>query len=230
MKNWFIIVGLVLVVSARAGETNTTLQPVADPGLVLADLQHKMASLESVYFEFTQERQLQLFAEPLKSEGVMLIANPGQIRWETTTPYESILLGNQKSVAQFERTSGEWKKLKLGFPQMLKRVMDQMTLMHQGKLDALTSDFTVSVATGHVAVVTLVPKDENVRTMLASLEIIMQPDFSGSREVVMHEPGGDFTRIIFNREKRNVKFPPGTFDQTKPLDLGPIRTAVADTP
>ena len=228
MKNWLIILFCVLTASLRASETNRNLQPIADSRPILADLQRKMGSLESVYFEFTQERQLQLFAEPLKSEGVMLIDKPGQIRWETTSPYQSILLGSQKSVAQFEKTDGQWKKLKLGFPQMLKRVMDQMTLMHQGKLDALTSDFNISVATGQVAVVTMVPKDENVRSMLASLEVIFQPDFSASREVVMHEPGGDYTRIVFRREKRNVKFPAGTFDQTKPLDVAAIKTATGD--
>ena len=230
MKKWFVIFSWLFAALVNAAETNVALQPVTDPRRILEDLQHKMASLESVYFEFTQERQLQLFAEPLRSEGVMLIANPGQIRWETTTPYQSILLGNQKSVAQFEKIDGQWKKLKLGFPQMLKRVMDQMTLMHQGKLDALTSDFTISVATGHVAVVTMVPKDDNVRSMLASLEVIFQPDFSASREVVMREPGGDFTRIVFGREKRNVKFPPASFDQTKPLNVAAIKTAVGDAP
>lgn len=230
MKKWFVIFGCVAALSVHAAETNVALQPVTDPRPILEDLQRKMASLASVYFEFSQERQLQLFAEPLKSEGVMLIDRPGQIRWETTAPYQSILLGGQKSVAQFEKTDGAWQKLKLGLPQMLKRVMDQMTLMHQGKLDALTSDFTISVATGHVAVVTMVPKDENVRAMLASLEIVFEPDFSASREVVMREPGGDFTRIIFRREKRNVKFPAGTFDQTKPLEVAAIKTAVSNAP
>jgi outer membrane lipoprotein-sorting protein len=227
MKTFFAIVTLLLGTLVHAEDT-PKLTPVADPKPILADLQQKMSSLTSVYLEFTQERQLKLFTEPLKSEGVMLIANPGQIRWETTAPYQSILLGNRKSVAQFEKTDGQWKKLKLGFPQMLKRVMDQMTLMHQGKLDALTGDFTISVATGQVAMVTMVPKDENVRSMLASLEVIFEPDFSASREVVMREPGGDFTRISFRREKRNVKFPPATFDQTKPLEVATVKASVND--
>jgi outer membrane lipoprotein-sorting protein len=227
MKNLMAVAGLILALAVHAA-AEESLRPVADPKLLLEDLQRKMSSLKSVYLEFDQERQLKLFAEPLKSEGVMLIGRPDQIRWETTAPYQSILLGNHKSVAQFERTDGEWKKLKLGFPQMLKRVMDQMTLMHQGKLDALTSDFTISVATGSVAVVTLVPKDEKVREVLASLEIRMQPDFAATREVVMNEPGGDLTRIIFRREKRDVVFPPATFDQTKPLDSAAIKAAVGD--
>ncbi len=219
---------LMLTALAVRAEDAPALTPVADPRPILAELQQKMSSLTSVYLEFTQERQLKLFTEPLKSEGVMMIDQPGMIRWETTAPFQSILLGNQKSVAQFEFTDGKWKKLKLGFPQMLKRVMDQMTLMHQGKLDALTSDFTLSVSTGAVTVVTMVPKDENVRSMLAALEIHLQPDLSATREVIMREPGGDLTRIIFNREKRSVKFPEKTFDQTKPLDIGAIKKVVGD--
>jgi outer membrane lipoprotein-sorting protein len=207
-----------------------TLRPVADPGPILQDLQRKMSSLRSVCLYFTQERHLKLFAEPLKSEGVMLIQQPDLIRWETISPYESILLGSHKSVAQFERNDGEWKKLKLGFPQMLKRVMDQMVLMHQGKLDALMSDFTISVATGNVAVLTMVPKDEKVRSMLASLEVRMLPDFSATKEVIMHESGGDFTRIIFQRERRDVALPAATFDQIKPLAIAVIRNALGNGP
>ena len=219
---------LLLFASAITARGDEALKSVADPKPLLRELQSKMSSVTSLYLEFTQERQLKLFTEPLKSEGVMLIDRPDQIRWETTAPYQSILLGNRKSVAQFERTDGEWKKLKLGFPQMLKRVMEQMTLMNQGKLDGLTNDFSVAVATGSVTVVTMVPLDENVRAMLASLEVRMRPDFSATLEVVMHEPGGDLTRIIFNREKRGVKFPPMAFDQTKPLDVAAVKAAVGD--
>ncbi len=228
MKHWRMIIGLLLTGLLRAAAGDADLQPVANPRPLLDELQRKMKSLTSVYFEFTQERQLKLFAEPLKSEGVMLIEPPDQIRWETTAPYQSILLGNRKSVAQFERTDGEWHKLKLGFPQLLKRVMEQMSLMHQGKLDSLTNDFTVSVATGSVVVVTLVPKDDKVLSLLASLEIRMPPDFSATQEVVMNEPGGDRTRIIFHREKRDVKILPGAFDQTKPVEVAAIKAAVGD--
>jgi hypothetical protein len=75
-----------------------------------------------------------------------------------------------------------------------------------------------------------VPKDANVRAMLSSLEIKMQPDFSATREVVMNEPTGELTRIIFRRERRDVKFPPGAFDQTQPLDVAAIKAALDNAP
>jgi outer membrane lipoprotein-sorting protein len=224
-------IAAMLFASATFAADDAPLQSVADPQPILQGLQHKMSSLDSVYFELTQERHLKLFTDPLTSEGFMLIERPDQIRWETTSPYQSILLGDKKSVAQFESTDGKWEKLKLGFPQMLQRVMDQMSLMNQGKLDALTGDYTISVATNNnSAVMTLVPKDENSRAILSSLEVKMAPDFSATREVVMNEPNGDFTRIIFHREKRGVKFPPGTFDQTKPLEIAAVKAAVDNAP
>jgi outer membrane lipoprotein-sorting protein len=220
------VLALMLAFLASAAQDAPPLRPVADPRPVLEDLQRKMSLLRSVCFEFTPERHLTLFAEPLKSQGVMLIERPDRIRWETTAPYQSILLGDHKSVAQFERADGVWQKLKLGFPQQLKRVMEQMALMNQGNLGALTGDYALSVATGRVSVVTLVPKDSTVRAILSSLEVRMLPVFSATREIVMNEPGGDLTRIVFNRERRDVSLPPGTFDQNKPLDLAAIKASL----
>jgi outer membrane lipoprotein-sorting protein len=221
----------VLALTTLTGNTaETSLHPVANPAPVLEDLHRKMSALNTVYFEFTQERHLKLFAEPLKSEGVLLIGRPDKIRWETTSPFQSILMGNHETVAQFEKEDGQWKKLKLGFPQMMRRVMEQMSMMHQGKMDALTADFNVSVATGSVAVVTLIPKDQSIRSVLSSLEIHMTPEFSTTREVVMNEPNGDLTRILFREEHRDVNLPPGTFDQNKPVDVAQIKKAVGRGP
>jgi outer membrane lipoprotein-sorting protein len=230
MKKWFTLTTVWLALAATAPGEGSALQPLADPHPLLQELQRKMSTLRSLYLEFTQERHLKLFTEPLKSEGVMLIDRPDLIRWETTSPYQSILLGDHKSVAQFEKDEHGWKKLKLGFPQMLRRVMEQMVLMHEGKLDALTSDFTISAATGSVAVLTFVPKDETVRSIMSALEVRMAPDLSESREVVMHEPSGDLTRILFHRQRRDVTFPAGTFDQTKPREIAAIRAAVGTGP
>ena len=207
-------------IGSRAGAADAKTVP--DPRPILQELQRKMSAVRTVYLEFTQERHLKLFAEPLKSEGVMLIERPDQIRWETTQPYQSILIGRKKAVAQFEFEDGKWKKLRAGFPQ-LKKVMEQMSLMHQGKIDALTSDFTVSVATNSMTIITLEPKDENVRSMLSSIQIHLLPDLSSTRQVVMLEPSGDLTKIVFTKEMRDVNFPPGTFDLDKPIPLGGIR-------
>ena len=221
---------LVLLAALTAFSAPGDPPPATAPSPVLQALQQQMASVRSVYLEFTQERDLKLFSEPLKSEGVMLIERPDRIRWETTAPYQSILMSDQKSVAQFEFNDGKWEKLKLGFPQLLQHVMQQMALMNQGKLDALKADYTITATTGALTVLTLVPKDENVRGMLSSLEIHLPPDLSEMREVVMNEPNGDLTRITFHNQQRGVAFPASTFDQAKPLELAAVKAALKNAP
>jgi outer membrane lipoprotein-sorting protein len=219
LKHFFALALVLVALPAFAGPPSTLL-----------DLQQKMATVKSVYLEFTQERVLKMFSEPLKSEGVMLVERPDKIRWETTAPYQTILLGDRNSVAQFEFNDGKWEKLKLGFPQLLQRVMQQMSAMNQGNIGAMLNDYTASVATNADVVLTFVPKDENVRGMMSSLEVHLPPDLSTTHEVVMNEPDGDLTRIVFQNEKRAVTFPAGTFDQTKPLAIADVKAAVNHAP
>jgi len=223
---------LVLALAVRVSAAGPAPTAVSNAQPILDDLQHKMSSVTSVYLEFTQERHYPNLSDaPFTSGGVMLIDRPDQIRWETTSPFQSILLGNQKSVAQFEFQDGKWKKLDLGFNDVLKRVMQQMSLMNQGKLDALTADYRISAATNtSFIILTLVPKDENVRSLLPSLEIHLLPDLSATREVVMHENATDYTSIVFSNEVRGAKFPDGTFDQTKPLDIAAVKAAIKHAP
>lgn len=228
MKKAFGVLIFALAICSFAA-TNE-LQTAADSQPIMQELKNKMISVKSVAMNFTQERELKLFSEPLKSEGVMLLERPDKIRWETTSPYQTILLGDKSSVAQFEFNDGKWQKLKLGFSQMLQRVMQQMSAMNQGDLSAMTKDYDVSVSTNAGIVFVMVPKNKNIREMISSLEIHLEPDMSATRKVVMNEPNGDLTRIIFQNEKHNVAFPAGTFDQTKPLEISAVKSALTNAP
>ena len=56
-----------------------------------------------------------------------------------------------------------------------------------------------------------------------SLNIGVGVDFFQKAKFPLSGINGDLTRIIFRRERRDVKFPAETFSQTKPLDLGEIK-------
>src|SRR5579871_2331779 len=96
----------VLAVNAATNEVPPATG--ADVRAIMDNFSKRAAGSKTVFMEFTQVRELKMFAEPLKTEGVMLIAQPGKIRWETTAPYQTIMLGEKKSVAQFEFNDGKW--------------------------------------------------------------------------------------------------------------------------
>jgi outer membrane lipoprotein-sorting protein len=230
VKRFAVIICSALSVAVNAA-TNDVAGPVsADVKAIMKAFGERAATSKTVFMEFTQERVLKLFSEPLKTEGAILIAQPGMIRWETTAPYQTIMLGDKKNVAQFEFNDGKWTKLKLGFPEALKRATDQMAAMNQGNMDAMLKDFEVTATTGTETTLKFVPKNETIRGIMASMEIHLAPDLSATREVLMNEPNGDFTRITFRAEKYNVEFPAGTFDQTKPLPIADVKSAVAHAP
>lgn len=228
MKIFATIFFATLVFTANAA-TNEVAMP-ADVQAIMKTFSERAASSKTVYMEFTQERVLKLFSEPLKTEGAMLIAQPDKIRWETTAPYQTIMLGEKKNVAQFEFNDGKWEKLKLGFPQALQRAMEQMSAMNQGRMENMLKDFEITATTGSETVLKMVPKNETIRGVMASMEIHLSPDLSATREVLMNEPNGDFTRITFRAEKYNVEFPAGTFDQTKPLPIADVKATVNHAP
>ncbi len=228
MKFFAAIFLSALTLAANAA-TNEVAAP-ADVQVIMQSFSERAATSKSVYMEFTQERMLKLFSEPLKTEGTMLIAQPDKIRWETTAPYQTIMLGEKKNVAQFEFNDGKWEKLKLGFPQALQRGMEQMSAMNHGKMQSMLGDFTITATTGSETVLKMVPKNETIRGVMASMEIHLSPDLSATREVLMNEPNGDFTRITFRSEKYNVEFPVGTFDQTKPLPIAEVKAALNHAP
>jgi outer membrane lipoprotein-sorting protein len=228
MKKTFVSSVLLLTCALHA--SNGTPSQPADLNAILQEFHRRMANVKSVYMEYTQEKVMKLFSEPLKTEGVMMVAQPNRLRWETTAPYQSIMLGERKHVAQFEYNDGKWEKLKLGYPQALERLMQQMSAMQQGRIEAMTNECDISVTNDTDIVMTMVPKNETVRSFMTSVEIHLAPDSYTTRSVVMNEPNGDLTRITFRNEKHDVELPAGTFDLDNPLPIAEVKTAVAHAP
>jgi outer membrane lipoprotein-sorting protein len=148
---------------------------------------------------------LSLFNEPLRSEGYFCFQNPGRIRWQTTSPYQSILVSDGVGVARFE-----W--------------LDVMA----GRYTDGRGGYAITVTnTAGEVVVTLVPRNEGLRRVMAAIEVHLAEELNGARRVVLRENGGDYTDIRFDEQHVNLALPPKTFDRGAPADIGKIQSAAA---
>jgi outer membrane lipoprotein-sorting protein len=187
-----------------------------------------MGQAQTIFTRFTQERHLSLFEEPLRSEGYLCFQKPGHVRWETTTPYRSILLSDGAGVAQFEWLDGKWSKLELGLADALQHVLAQIAGVMEGQYSAKSGAYSASVKTEAAGpVITLVPQEERIRKVMAQIEVHLAADLKAVRRVVLRENGGDYTDIQFTEQVAALAFPPRTFDRNSPTDLDPIRRAAA---
>lgn len=218
----WLIVGLIVRGSTAWGQTNAVAE-AADP---IDAVSEAFSTVTSVYSEFVQKKHTDVFERPLLSTGVICFQRPGHIRWETVTPYRSVLLADQQGVAQFEWMDNEWRRLELGHARAMKSVMANLSLIWEGRFGESRKDYAISVATGTVTVVTLTPKSRTVRSFLAGIELHLASDLSATRRVVLREPNGDHTEIELSRQVRNLTFPDRTFDATGPLALEAVQAVL----
>ena len=205
---------------AQSAPTNTP------PPVSFQDISRAMGQAQTIFTRFTQERHLSLFVEPLRSEGYLCFQKPGHVRWETTTPYRSILLSDGTGVAQFEWLDGRWSKLELGLADALQHVLAQIGSVMEGQYSGKSGAYAASVKTETAGpVITLVPQDERIRKVMAQIEVHLAGNLKAVRRVVLRENGGDYTDIQFTEQVASLTFPPRTFDRNAPADLDPIRKA-----
>jgi outer membrane lipoprotein-sorting protein len=195
----------------------------------LEQVGQRLSSVDAIFTRFSQERHLSLFQEPLRSEGYFCFRKPGRIRWETTQPYQSILVSDGKAVAQFERVNGQWKRLDLGLADAMQKVVAQIAAVMEGRYTGKQKDYAVSATNDTEGVlVTLTPQHPAMRKMMRAIEIHLARDFSGTRRIVLREVDGDFTDIRFSEQVVGAALPPGTFDRSMPVDLNQIRQAIQE--
>ena len=225
MKRMFEIILTVLLLAPAGAGAQTNPPPT------LAQAGSALARARTVFTKFVQERHLSLFNEPLRSEGYLCFQKPGRIRWETTVPYKSILVSDGASVAQFEWTDEHWKKLELGLGDALQNVMSQIAGVMDGRYASDRGAYAATLTNGvDSLVITLVPRNEAMRKMMAAIEIHLAPDLQSTRRVVLHETNGDYTDIEFTDQVVNFEPPPKTFDPAAPTDLETIRAAAQAKP
>jgi outer membrane lipoprotein-sorting protein len=182
--------------------------------------------VRSMYCEFRQFRHMDILGEPIESRGVIAFEQPKSIRWETVSPYRSLIVYDGRSPAQFEWRDGKRVRLQVPFGGAFGRIIGHIVAIHRGDFDSLSSDYDISASRGAEGVsMTLIPKDQRARQALSAIEMRLSKDLSVVKEVILKEPGGDFTRISFENERRNVTFPKGTFDLGNPADLEDVRAA-----
>ena len=195
----------------------------------LKEMAGAFARAQSVASEFVQERHLSLFEEPLRSSGWLCFQRPGRIRWETTLPYQSILVCDGAGVAQFEWLNHRWQKLDLGLKEALRQSLAEISLMMEGRYLDRQQAYEFSINRGKDEIVlTLTPKVEGARRLIAAIEVHLPPDLQGTRQVVLREPNGDFTSIRFTKQTMNAALPPESFSLTAPVALEAIQRALRD--
>lgn len=165
----------------------------ADP---LAQVREQVAQVPLLRGDFTQEKQVAGFRNPLRSSGRFVLARDKGVVWTTTAPFPSELVITRDRILSRQRDGSRRVEVDGKQQPGLRSVNAMMFALMSGDMKALTSTFEVKgepAATGWV--MTLVPRSRQLAQAFTSVRL------SGDRyvrEVELREANGDLTRLRFS--------------------------------
>lgn len=166
--------------------------------------------IQSVRADFTQEKHLQILAEPLVSEGRLLFAAPDRLRWEYTSPLPSVLLMDGSRVQRFVRTGATWTEDASAALPAMSFVMQEISRWMSGRFDE-NPDFEARLAPGGRIVLT--PRKETLATVIQKIDLQLSATPGVIETVSVYEDDRNFTRLVFTQVQVNAPIDPARFRQ-----------------
>lgn len=196
----FLIGSLVLAL----GTTLSAPAAADDVTDTFAEIKKAREKLQTMVATFTQERTIGLLSSTVKSEGEMTLVRPDKLRWELKSPDAVVYWITPEGFA-FSTASGGANVSKSAAKKFGDVLSDLLVFMG-GDLEKLKEryDFTVPSKKDGV-VLKAVPKSEEVKKIVKSLELTVAADLWTVKKIVIEEKGGDRSVITFTKVTKDVK-------------------------
>jgi outer membrane lipoprotein-sorting protein len=162
----------------------------------------------SVQADFTQEKHLQILAQPLRSSGRLIFAAPDRLRWEYRSPLASVLLMNEGRVQRFVKTGDVWTEDASAALPAMSFVMQEISRWMNGRFDE-NPDFDARLEPqGRIV---LAPRKEALAAVIQKivLQLAYTPGVIDS--VTVFEDADNFTRLQFTDVIVNNPIDPALF-------------------
>ncbi|MBI2241912.1 MAG: outer membrane lipoprotein carrier protein LolA [Magnetospirillum gryphiswaldense] len=149
---------------------------------------------------FVQERHLQGFAQPIRSQGTFVIAPGRGLIWRAETPFAVTTVVTPAGLAQSVNGT-ETNRLAATRLPFLSKLYDMMAGALAGDWRSLDGTFAITRQTGRVM---LAPKkaDDPVAQQIAGISARLDRFVE---EVEITKPGGDRDRLLFSNQVLNAR-------------------------
>lgn len=200
---------------AAIGAIGALVAAVAAPRLAradatsdaLADVAKARASMKTLLGTFTQERTIGLLATSVTSAGELTLVRPDRLRWELKPPDAVVYFVGPEGFSY--TTPGGGGTVGKAAAGRFAPVLGDMMVLLGGDLEKLRARYDVHVASRSPALVlTLAPRPDDVKRAVKSIELTFGHELWAVVRVVLEEPNGDRSVIVFTHVERDVQVDP----------------------
>ncbi len=194
-----LVLGYPLAVGAEEGPLAT----------VLARLQRAAAGVQSLESDFVQEKELAMFATPVRSRGHLAFMRERRLRWELLEPYQSGFVLDGERGRRWHALQETDEVFHIGSDPLMQAIAEQLLAWFRADFVRLQQQYQFELLATTPARIRLYPRDST--SPLKSIDISFAPDDRSITQVELQEPDGDRTRLRFEHTVLNPDLDPSLF-------------------
>jgi len=178
----------------------------------LVGIQDKAGEIKSVVTNFIQEKHLKILSKPLISKGTFYYQVPQSLRWEYTSPFQSILLIHNGNIKRYIKGNDGFIQDSGVELQAMQVVLQEITLWLRGRFND-NPNFNAVLEPGPKIVLT--PKEKSFAAIIQRIELMLSNQPGIIETVRIYENDTSYTKFIFNHVRLNKPLKDSLFQEVR---------------
>ena len=175
-----------------------------------SSIKTEATKIKTVSAHFVQSKRLKILKRPLKAEGLIFFKAPDSLRWEYTSPLQSVLLSYQGKTQRFFKHGDRFVPDTSASLQAMQFVLVEIQRWLGGRFDE-NPDFKADLK-GNGKIV-LTASSKGLSSMINRIELQLSKRPGAIESVTIFEGENSFTRIEFRDAKLNSEINPSIFQE-----------------
>ncbi len=172
------------------------------------------ATVTTIETDFVQTKALKILTKPLVSKGVMAYRRPNDLRWEYTSPLQTLLVVRRGNAQRLLKHGGEWVTDSSAKIEAMKIVLGEISLWLEGNFGA-SKTFRPELrqaAGGQQAHVELVPIEPALAKIISRIDIVFGERPGTVKGIDIYEGSENVTHIAFENSRFDGTIPDSRFE------------------
>ncbi len=165
-------------------------------------------NIKSVQADFIQEKHMKILVKPFASKGVFRYRVPGSLRWEYTSPIQSVLLMHKNKSSRYIKGSEGFVKDSSASLEAMRMVLEEISSWLAGNFNG-NPDFHATLPKKREIVLT--PKRESISKIISRIVLSLSDTPGLMKSVMIYESEDSFTKLVFVNPSLNESIPESVF-------------------
>ena len=198
IKSAFVFIGLLFLSFALWAQE----QKLENPQEWITKIESQTKTVLSLQARFEQQKVLSFLDGAVISKGEFWFLQPDKIRWEYQEPYHYTMIMND-GLLTVKDGADEFKS-DMSSNQMFDQMNSLITGSIKGDLLSDSKNYRKEYYQNEAHImIRFYPKDQQLSSYLDYMEIWFSKENADVKMMLMHEPSGDYTKMIFTEIKKN---------------------------